>query len=343
MIYLRTGANGTGKTLLTLKDVREKQLAESRPVYHNGRFKLTGEGEAFGWKQIDFKDWQTVPDGAIFIIDECHNDMPVRTGKDSPPDWIRMLAEHRRRGFDFYLITQHPMNIDAFVRRLIGSPGWHQHIKRQSGAPLVSVTEWNVVNDQPQRPGAAASGSLKMVTYPRDVYNWYESATLHTAKTKIPFKVKLFVSLLFIVPVLAYVGWQSFQKAQPKPIKVGTESQTASASNQSIKPSQPSPSMTPAQYVESFAPRVPGLLYTAPRYDQQTSPTTAPFPAACVQMADRCQCYSQQATKLAVPADLCKQIVKDGYFMDWEQGKPHGAQPSRLPLPEDKRGPRKTD
>jgi len=336
MIYLRTGANGTGKTLLTLKDVREKQIAEARPVYHNGRFKLTGEGEKFGWQQIEFKDWQTVPDGAIFIIDECHNDMPVRGGKEPPPDWIRMLAEHRRRGFDFYLITQHPMNIDAFVRRLIGSPGWHQHLKRQSGAPLVSRTEWNVVNEQPQRPGASESGQLQMVSYPREVYQWYESATLHTAKTKIPFQVKLLIAMLFVIPALGYFGWQSFNKAIPK----GPAQETAQATAQAQTPpahrnnaagtSAPA-AQTPAQYIASFEPRIAGLPHTAPRYEAQTAPAVAPFPAACVNMGTRCQCYTQQATKLDVPPDLCKQIVKNGYFMDWQEGKPSGAQPLAPP------------
>lgn len=330
MIYLRTGANGTGKTLLTLKDVREKQLAESRPVYHNGRFRLTGEGEAFSWKQIEFKDWQTVPDGAIFIIDECHNDMPVRSGKDGPPEHIRMLAEHRRRGFDFYLITQHPMNIDAFVRRLIGSPGWHQHLKRQSGAPLVSRTEWNVVNEQPQRPGASDSGQLQMVTYPREVYQWYESASLHTAKTKIPFKVKLFVGMLLLVPLLGYYGWQSFNRAIPKAPKPFAEAQSAASATVHAAAPRAAPAaaaLTTAEYMAGFQPRLPGLPHTAPRYDGQTAPAVAPFPAACVQMAKRCQCYTQQATQLDVPPELCQQIVKRGFFMDWQQGSPQGAQP----------------
>lgn len=150
MIYLRTGSNGTGKTLLTLRDVRAKSLLENRPVYHNGRFEVVPGGPLDAWQKVDFKDWQSVPDGAIFIIDECHNDMPLRGSSAPLPECIKMLAEHRRRGFDFYLITQHPMNLDAFVRRLIGSPGWHQHLKRVSGAPLVSVLEWSGVNDQPQ-------------------------------------------------------------------------------------------------------------------------------------------------------------------------------------------------
>lgn len=124
MLYLSSGANGAGKTLFTLKDVRDLQVKTGRPVAHNGRFELVAE---FGWKQIDAKEWQQEPDGTIFLFDECHNDFPVRGTGSAVPDYVKMLAEHRRRGFDFFLITQHPMNVDAFVRRLIGPPGWHRH------------------------------------------------------------------------------------------------------------------------------------------------------------------------------------------------------------------------
>src|ERR1035437_10329247 len=121
MIYLTTGANGAGNTLLTLRDVREKSLKEGRPVYYNVRFELTSN---FGWKVIEVKDWQEAPDGAIFLFDECQNELPLRPASIPVPPYIKALAEHRRRGFDFYLITQHPLNIDSFVRRLIGAPGW---------------------------------------------------------------------------------------------------------------------------------------------------------------------------------------------------------------------------
>ena len=38
-----------------------------------------------------------------------------------------------------------------------------------------------------------------------------------------------------------------------------------------------------------------------------------------------CTCYSQQGTKLVVPAEICTQIVKNGYFVDWE--KPQASYP----------------
>lgn len=323
MIYLTTGANGAGKTLLTLRDVQEKSIKESRPVYHNGRFEIVPTGPLSTWTKIETKDWQDCPDGSIIVVDECHNlgDFPPRTGKEPVPPHVLAMAEHRRRGFDFYLITQHPMSFDPFVRRLIGSPGWHRHLKRASGAPLVSVLTWPAVNDQPQKNGSGESASVAMTSFPKEVYSWYVSTQLDTSKLKIPFQVKVLAACLLIVPVVGYLGWSKFvQTVQPKtPV-------TTLAAGSSIAPGQPSaaPSqvlaaavLSPAQYMESFTPRVEGLAYTAPRYDEKTKPVTVPYPAACISSGPRCQCYSQQATRLDVPASLCNQIVKGGYFNDW--------------------------
>ena len=324
MIYLTTGANGAGKTLLTLRDVREKSVKENRPVFHNGRFEPVEGGELDSWKVIDAKDWQNCPDGSIILIDECHNDFPVRSGKEPAPDYIKMLAEHRRRGFDFYLITQHPLNIDAFIRRLIGSPGWHRHLKRASGAPLVSVLEWPAVNQQCEKSGSGESGSVSMVKFPSEVFGWYRSTSLDTSKVKIPFQVKLLAGLLLAVPVIGYFGWQSFNKTvAPKTAAAVIASPGSPPSNASAVPV-----LTPAQYIDTYQPRIPGLAYTAPRYDGITTPTDAPFPAGCVAMGERCGCYTLQGTKLPVEKNLCLQIVKDGYFKDWGSVGSPGAKPA---------------
>jgi zona occludens toxin len=333
MIYLTTGANGAGKTLLTLKHVQELALRDSRPVYHNGRFEVAPGGPLAMWKQIDFKDWQTVPDGAIFFIDECHNDMPVRTGKDTP-DAIRMLAEHRRRGFDFFLITQHPNNIDAFVRRLIGAPGWHRHIKRASGAPLVSVLEWPSTNSNCEKHGSGESGQTSMVAYPKDVYAWYVSTSLNTAKVKIPFQAKVLAACLLLFPALLWYGWNTFMERQGAGLKALQEKTLQHPADIARPAFQSTVQSTdgPASYAESFTPRVEGFAHSAPRYDETTRAVLAPYPAACVNMGKRCECYTQQATRLPVPLATCLSIVKAGFFIDWEQSKqePTKAQPLQV-------------
>lgn len=328
MIYLRTGANGTGKTLLTLRDVREKSIKENRPVYHNGRFEIVEGGPLDTWKKVDFKDWQSVPDGAIFIVDECHNELPGIGVSKEVPEYIQALAEHRRRGFDFYLITQHPMNLHPFVRRLIGSPGWHQHLKRASGAQLVALLEWPAVNDQPQKNGSGASAAVSMVPYPKEVYAWYRSTSLDTAKVKIPFMFKLLVGCVLVLPLVGYFGWQSIQKIgkHDKPA-VSSAVSSPGTPGVPVAPGQfpDKPVMTTTQFLASHMPRIEGLPQTAPRYDEVTKPTIAPVPAACVSMGNRCDCYTQQGTKLQTPVNLCKQIVAGGFFMDWDQGSTGGA------------------
>src|SRR3989344_1834878 len=132
MLYLISGANGAGKTLNTLKWVRERQLKENRP--------------------------------------EAHNDLPNRPAGSTVPDAVKMLAEHRRRGFDFYMVTQHPQNIDSFVRRLIGPPGWHRHLKRSFGVDMVSVLEWSAVNPNCEKDGSGKTGTVTMQAFPKEVY-----------------------------------------------------------------------------------------------------------------------------------------------------------------------------
>lgn len=325
MIYFTTGANGTFKTALTLREVRAKSVAENRPVAYNGRFRMKAD---FGWKLIDAKDWEKEPDGTIFFFDECQNDFPVRTGKDAPR-YITQLAEHRVRGFDFYLLSQHPLNIDAFVRRIIGAPGWHRHHKRASGAPLVSVLEWPSVNSNCDKAGSGESGTVTMKAAPTEVYDWYESATLHTAKTKIPLRVWLFIACIVAAPLLVYFAYSKFTTALS-----GRSAQVAKLSGQ--EPAVPGTTstrvsngkapdrkpMTTAEYIASYQPRIAGVPQSAPRYDELTRPTQAPRPAACVHGTRRgtresvCMCWSQQATALDVPDAVCKQIAAGGYFDD---------------------------
>jgi zona occludens toxin len=314
MLYITTGANGTGKTLFTLKAVREHQLKENRPVFHNGRFTLTAEGESFGWKKIDFKDWQDCPDGAIFLIDECHNDMPKIASGAAVPPHIQALGEHRRRGFDFYLITQHPQNISTFVRKLVGAPGWHRHLKRNFGADLVSQLEWSFVNDACEKPGAGKNGTVTMRAFPKEVYPWYSSAVLHTGKKRIPRQVVVFAACVLVVPILGFLAYRSLTNS---PAVMKTAAPVVAPGAPSVRPG--SRGLSRDEWLAQTVPRIEGLPATAPKYDKVTEATDAPYPAACIESKrDGCKCYTQQATLMTVPIDLCRMIVHRGYFMDWQ-------------------------
>lgn len=323
-MYLRTGANGTGKTLLTLRDVRAKQLAENRPVYWNGRFKLKPEKEAeFGWRRADVKDWETFEDGAIILVDECHNDMPVAAAMNNPP-WITKLSEHRSRGFDFFLLTQHPSMLNKHVRGLIATPGWHQHLKRWPAGDLVAVCEWTEVCMQPERPGA--SQNTTNVPFPSEVYGWYDSAVLHTAKPRIPKKVLYGLGALVLIPGCIWYAVHSFSSnIDRKKQALGAPSGTGPvATGGGAGSPQAGAKLTVAEYVNSYTPRIAGIPHSAPRYDDVTKVTDAPAIAACISGASprfkqaTCRCYSQQGTVLDVLQDLCRQVVENGFFQDWQ-------------------------
>lgn len=321
-IYLTTGANGTGKTAFTLKAVREMQVKDNRPVYWNGRFDLTEEKQKeFGWIKIDAAKWQEVPDGAIFFFDECHNDFPDRSSGSKVPDHVKMLGEHRKRGFDFFLLTQHPGNIDPFIRKIIASPGWHRHLKRNFGSSLISHVDYLAVCDRPEKPGAGKAGTVSMKALPKDVFGWYKSAELHTAKLKIPRQVWVLLATLILIPACIYLTFQFLRKSTaPKESQAAASSQAASSSVQAGTPGR---IRTAGEYIADYQPRVPSVMHTAPAYDKLTEPKRVPVPAACVEVKRAlvnggtvgCKCYTQDATPYPVDLAMCQQLVAHGTFL----------------------------
>lgn len=329
MIYFTTGANGAGKTLLTLWDVRQQQLKENRPVYYHGFDMDPAKAAEFGWQHHEPSKWQELPDGSILIWDECQGYMPAGKTATQEPQWVKDLAVNRRkRGFDIWPIAPHPSLVSPFFRRLVASPSWHRHLKRAFGADVVSELKFGAPDVKCEEPGAGERASVNMIPYRKEVYTWYRSASLHTGKRKIPRQVYVLGIAAVLVPLLGYAAFSMLPGGSNSKIKPPLAAAApAGPSVAPAAPSQKSGPMTAVEYVASHVPRVPGLPHTAPRYDGITQPIDAPYPAACVLMADKCTCYSQQATRLQTPQDLCRQIVAGGYFMDWKQPPPPAPQP----------------
>ncbi len=320
MIYLTTGGNGAGKTLLTLKDVREQQLKENRPVYFHG-FKAKQVLFDWGWQEFDPKKWQDLPDGSICVMDECQNEFPAKV-QGELPDYVNAVAQHRRRrGFDFWMITPHPSLINVNIRRLIESPSWHRHLKRTAGAAMVSELKFNFAEIKCEQPGSGARGVVSMRAYPKEVYDWYESASLHTGKVRVPKQVWMLAACAVLVPTLGYFSVTAVYDNVTKRAKPAAAAAAGAASAVAAPVAPPGRILTAADYVEQRKPRLADFAHTAPVYDDVTKPTEAPYPAACVQMGKTCKCYTQQATLLQVTGAVCLQIVAQGFFMDWKTAK----------------------
>ncbi|MDY0055125.1 MAG: zonular occludens toxin domain-containing protein [Methyloversatilis sp.] len=312
MIELQTGLPGAGKTLHTIWRIKAKAEAENRPVYYAGI-----PGMKLPWIELeDPKKWYECEANAIIVIDEAQNYFRPRGNGSAVPDHVAKLETHRHLGIDLVLITQHPMLIDSNVRRLCGK---HFHSARQFGQQKAKVLEFESVKENPL--AARATGLEHTFNYPKEAFDWYKSAEVHTHKTKRPARYYL----LFILPPLflglvAYAVTWFYQRTQGEPIAEG-------AAPQQRQQAAPPPStqtrsregkLTTAQYLQERQPRVEGLAYSAPMYDEVTRPSQAPYPAACVQLKGECRCYSQQATRLPMPRHLCDAIVKDGFFIAWD-------------------------
>lgn len=326
MITLSTGLPGHGKTLFTIHAVNELAKKENRPVFYSGIPDLT-----LDWQEIDPEKWYEAPPGAIVVIDECQRIFRPRGNGSQVPEFVSKLETHRHQGLDLFFITQHPMLMDSNVRRLTER---HFHICRKFGMHRATILQFESCKEQPL---AKTSMAQRMEwKYPKEVFNYYKSSQVHTVKRRIP--VQYF--LMFLLPVLvAGVVWffiqrhyqngqiviPGTQQTQPLP-PVGGASATTTGGRGGDK-AKP---MTQAEYLAAHKPRIDGLAYTAPIYDEVTKPEEAPIPVACVESKKQgCKCYSQQATRLPMDEAICHQIVANGFFQSFVP-KSMQKEPSKL-------------
>lgn len=322
MIYLRTGLPGAGKTLMTLAEVRERATRENRPVFYSG-IEILKPDEFPGWQVMDDPaKWYDCPDGAIVLHDECQTLYRPRGNGAAVPEYVSRFETHRHHGFDIYLITQHPMLVDSNVRRLAGE---HCHAVRVFGTEMVTLHRWGQVKEQCDKNRADSVSETK--AYPKSLFAAYKSATVHTHKRRIPPRLffLLAIPLLLAGVVWFLAGWFDSKKELPalrenvREIQDGGVRSRALTGGPSVGGGQQGPRRaTVEEYLRDRVPRVPGLPHTAPAYDEVTKVARAPVPAACVASAARCVCYSQQGTRLDTPESLCRQIVQEGYFTEFD-------------------------
>ncbi len=150
------------------------------------------------------KEWNNgvYPDGSLIIVDECQNIFPQRSASKEPPSYITDLSIHRHKGFDFVFITQDPRLLDVWIRRNVAE---HRHIKRLFGSMFQVVFLWtDKACDAPRdkREQSTAIKSIKRLD--KKSFGRYRSASEHTIKRKVPFKVISFVIFILSFPFVAW-------------------------------------------------------------------------------------------------------------------------------------------
>lgn len=304
MIRLITGLPGHGKTLFAVAELlRERAQDDSRPLYVDGIKGLTVPHST-----IDGRDWQSAQDGAIIVIDEAQRVFPTRSA-GTPPEHVAELARHRHRGIDLWLITQHPGNIDSFVReRLIEE---HIHVVRVMGSDSAMIYRWSEVQTDPRSISARELAITTPWMYPKAAYSAYSSAVMHTGKRRIPWRKVIVAGLVVFVPALLATAYA----LMPGTGEQDTGALPAASAASPTTTQSPPRELTPEQWLAQYEPRIPSRPESAPAYDKMMA-TAEPPKLLCIDVElAGCLCYTDQLTKWqGIPESQCKRIAKHGQF-----------------------------
>ncbi len=347
MIFLFTGVPGASKTINAIKFINEDDQFAGRPIYyHNIREvkKSNDKGVEIlreNWNLLDNDQalkWYELPKGSVVVFDECQDIFPVNTSrKGAPSESLSLFAKHRHYGIDIFLITQEPRNVDAFVRRLVGL---HRHHARHFGTKKIKIHEWQNrccedVHDYHQKQESLITQSSIDSKY----FGVYHSAEVHTHKSRLPwFKLSLIATGILIIPFLIYLAWSSIMDVPS--LSDSPDASLSSDSNYSHhvqqQPAIGQNNENSDDWLLLHKPRIAGLDFTAPIYDSVREVKDYPRPS-CIYNHNRdiCSCYTQQATKMNIPKDMCMSILQDGFF---DYAKQPGRSQQRLKQPAARRG-----
>ena len=316
MLVLVTGKPGNGKTLYTVSEIAKE--FSNRRIFYWG---IEGLNQ-LNWEPLESPEkWYEKPDGCVFIIDEAWKIFPVRSATGKVPKHCEAVSEHRHHGHDLVLITQDPKDIDAYVRRRVGR---HVHIKRsRTGGERAIVRTLTDDVMEPDKSGWK-NADKKQWMFPKASYAIYNSAQIHTHKKRIPRKL-IFAVLLMLIAIFGYgyIGNAVYAKFdEPKVENEDNKGDTnpKTPGKNLLKKSFVNPQsieqdlLTKEEWLIQFQPRVKGIPWSAPIYDDLVFEVREKPIPNCVSNKDRCWCYSQQGTRMDVSEYLCRNIVEFGYY-----------------------------
>ncbi|CAN7347541.1 hypothetical protein LJR168_001994 [Pseudoxanthomonas sp. LjRoot168] len=238
MLTIISGQPGNGKTLKAMAEMEaayldnqrrsklppdHKDYQPEREFYSNVAGATREENpDAFPWVQRmpEHNDWTMLPKGSYVQYDEGHADgitpgleryglLFPATGKpgESQDHRIRAMSTHRHGGYDLVIITQWPSKVHHNVRQQCGR---HVHMNRSMGLQAAGTMVWSRCQPDPYDEREREKADEEVWSYPKELYNRYKSATLHTTshKFKLPKKIKNGLTTAFsLVVVLAAVWW----------------------------------------------------------------------------------------------------------------------------------------
>lgn len=327
MIYLFTGNMGTGKTsrvvsmILNNEDGLFKMKLEDgtevdRPLYFchiDGLDKRKFNAHELTEEEIMSAPLRDIiPQGAVLIVDEAHYTYPVRAAGRPVPPYIQELTELRHHGHTVILMTQHPSQLDVFVRNLVSK---HTHLERKAvGMKQYSWYKCVTNLDNPAGVSGVESASWKP---PKDAFKYYKSSSQHQKfKKNIPLAVWALVAIFGFMAWKGYNVYQIYQQGTGQQEQVETQEAAASQPQMELpmESSKPTAKMDNSLNPTDFIPKLAEKPESKPLYDSVRQVKTFEYPVGCVDGGKSgCTCYSSQGTPLKeITKAMCKDYAKNG-------------------------------
>lgn len=304
------GIDGIQPGIATVLDDPSKWATQER--FDPPRYETLPDGkikELF-WTKVN------LPDGALVFIDEAWKWFGHlgNASRQQTPHHVLALAEHRHHGIDFVWTTQGPNQIYPFSRSLIEQ---HWHYVRKFGTKLIEVFKWGELQEDVKSQTTREKAIKETTTIPSATFAFFKSASLHTVKARIPWKVWLIPGMLILGSLLL---WTAYRTLTPEPI---TDSPAAAGSllpppaSAGVAGATFNPATGLEKYVGQLTPRAPGLHGSQPIFDGREAQAVPRTYCVISGPADntRCTCYTEQVTPLNdVPVGVCYHVARWGEY-----------------------------
>lgn len=291
MITLITAVPGSGKTLYSIGLII-KALEEGRQVYHNiNGLKVDKFPNNHNLHDAP-KDWRDTPHGSLVIYDECQQEglYPATAQRGIVSDErITSMEIHRHSGHDLVFITQAPTFVHHHVRKLVGR---HIHLYRAHGIKGAAIYEWSHTCDSPNDRREQERSISTVWKFPTSHFEYYQSATIHTHKFRIPWKILILVLSI----ILAFIFFFSFLNSD----KFLLNDEFLNDSGYK------------AASAEVLAPAPPTVVSPKP-YDYLIAVEEAVPLGGCIasESRNKCNCYSKDGVTLNMPVSQCFSIINN--------------------------------
>lgn len=340
-ITLITGVPGNGKSLRAVWYMREA-IKAGEQVFASNFNGLAVEGV------MEFDDptkWEELPPGSILVVDEAQKfwragitELIIEDGKEKKvvPLNIQAMETIRHGGIRIIMLTQSPALIHTNVRALVGL---HEHLVRENGKALATVYRRSRVIDNVRSEKALLAEDHESWPYPKDCYDLYKSAEVHTVKRTVSSKnrrgmmmaiVAVLILGLAVYKIKHLTGNDSNARAKggQATAQAGAASPFASkeAENKVIWES-------PTAYAVAHLPRFGTMPWTAEIFDQRT--VTADPQLLCMSsMAGEggdgeylsqpsCTCLTEQGTTYDISQAECRTLARRGpIYNPYKQSRP---------------------